>query len=66
VRELVALIVEGLDTRDIAERLFISRHTTQDHLKSVSDKVGVHSRLALISGVCTGLIDTRGAPPETL
>ena len=34
-RELVALLLEGLDTRELAERLFISRHTVQDHLKSV-------------------------------
>jgi DNA-binding CsgD family transcriptional regulator len=50
-RELVALLVEGFDTREIAERLFISRHTVQDHLKSVFEKVGVHSRLELVSGV---------------
>ena len=33
--ELVALLIEGLDTRELAERLVISRHTVQDHLKSV-------------------------------
>jgi DNA-binding CsgD family transcriptional regulator len=50
-RELVALLVEGLDTRELAARLFISRHTVQDHLKSVFDKVGVRSRRELVSGV---------------
>jgi DNA-binding CsgD family transcriptional regulator len=50
-RELVALLVEGLDTRELAGRLFISRHTVQDHLKSVFEKVGVHSRRELVSGV---------------
>jgi DNA-binding CsgD family transcriptional regulator len=39
-RDVVALLVAGLDTRAITERLFISPHTVQDHLKSVFDKIG--------------------------
>jgi DNA-binding CsgD family transcriptional regulator len=50
-RELVALLVEGLGTREIAARLFISRHTIQDHLKSIFDKVGVRTRHELVTGV---------------
>jgi DNA-binding CsgD family transcriptional regulator len=50
-RQLVALLVDGLDTREITQRLYISRHTVQQHLKSVFDKVGVRSRRELITGV---------------
>jgi DNA-binding CsgD family transcriptional regulator len=48
-REIVSLLVAGLDTRAIAERLFISTHTVQDHLKSVFAKVGIHSRRELLA-----------------
>jgi DNA-binding CsgD family transcriptional regulator len=48
-REVVALLVVGLDTRAVSGRLFISSHTVQDHLKSVFGKVGVHSRRELLA-----------------
>ena len=48
-RDVVALLVAGLDTRAISQRLFISPHTVQDHLKSVFDKVGIHSRRELLA-----------------
>jgi DNA-binding CsgD family transcriptional regulator len=37
-REVVRAIVAGLDTRGISERLFISRHTVQDHLNRSSKR----------------------------
>jgi DNA-binding CsgD family transcriptional regulator len=48
-RNVVAGIIGGLDTRALSERLFISRHTVQDHLKSVFEKVGIHSRRELLA-----------------
>jgi len=48
-RELVAALIAGLDTRGLAERLSISRHTVQDHFKAIFGKVGVHSRRALLT-----------------
>jgi DNA-binding CsgD family transcriptional regulator len=48
-RHIVAGILDGLDTRALSERLFISRHTVQDHLKSVFEKIRVHSRRELLA-----------------
>ena len=48
-RAVVALLVAGLDTRAVTERLFISAHTVQDHLKSVFEKIGIHSRRELLA-----------------
>ena len=48
-RDVVAAVLAGLDTRAVTQRLFISRHTVQDHLKSVFEKVGIHSRRELFA-----------------
>jgi DNA-binding CsgD family transcriptional regulator len=49
--ELVRLLVDGLRTAQIAERLFISPYTVQDHTKAVFRKIGVHSRGELASRI---------------
>jgi transcriptional regulator of acetoin/glycerol metabolism/DNA-binding CsgD family transcriptional regulator len=41
------LVAEGLTNRQIAERVFISRHTVDFHLRSIYRKVGVASRVEL-------------------
>jgi len=48
-RDVVSALVAGLDTRAVTEQLVISRHTVQDHLKSVFQKVGVSSRRELLA-----------------
>ena len=48
-RELVALIARGHDTNAVAKQMFVSPYTVQDHLKSIFDKLGVHSRLELLT-----------------
>jgi DNA-binding CsgD family transcriptional regulator len=50
-RELAALVVEGLTTRELAAALVISTHTVKDHLKSIFEKIGVRSRGELAARV---------------
>ena len=46
-REILGLVVEGLNNRDIATRLAISEHTVKHHLTQVFNKTGVSTRLEL-------------------
>lgn len=46
-REVAALVVEGLADREIAERLYLSRHTVSQYVKRIYRKLGVDSRVAL-------------------
>jgi DNA-binding CsgD family transcriptional regulator len=48
-RQLVNLLLDGNDTRTISERLFLSPHTVQDHLKSIFEKTGVRTRKELVA-----------------
>jgi DNA-binding CsgD family transcriptional regulator len=48
---ICALVCQGLLTRQIADRLYLTTDTVQDHLKSVFDKTGVHSRGGLVATI---------------
>ena len=47
-REIAQLVSEGLSTKDIAERAFISQNTVKQHLKRVFTKTDVRSRAELV------------------
>jgi DNA-binding NarL/FixJ family response regulator len=53
-RELLDLLTAGSDTREVAERMYLSAHTVQDHLKSVFAKTGTHNRRTLLSRALGG------------
>lgn len=48
-RQVVQRLTAGEDTDDIAHALVISPWTVQDHLKSIFDKLGVHSRAEAVA-----------------
>lgn len=48
-KEVLALLVEGLTKSRIAERLFISYHTVDNHLRGIYNKLQVHSRTAVVA-----------------
>jgi two-component system, NarL family, response regulator LiaR len=64
-REVLGLLVGGLDDERMAERLFISPQTVRTHVQRILQKLEVHSRLEAISLVSrTGLGDQSEAPLE--
>ncbi len=50
---VASLAAEGLTNQAIADRLFLSPHTVNTHLRHVFSKLGVNSRLGLVRFVLT-------------
>ncbi len=44
--EVLRLLAEGLTDPQIADRLFVSRHTVNAHTKAIYGKLGVNTRAA--------------------
>ena len=57
--EVLGLLADGLVTREIADRLFISVNTARNHVQRLIAKLGAHSRLEAVAiARRTGLLDT--------
>lgn len=48
-RTITAFVCQGLSTRQISSRLHLTIDTVQDHLKSIFNRIGVHSRGELVA-----------------
>jgi DNA-binding CsgD family transcriptional regulator len=60
---VLALAAEGCTNREIAGRLFLSRHTVKEYLSNAMRKLGVDSRVsAVVEASRRGLLDPSGLP----
>jgi len=48
-KEILSLLVDGLSKKQIAEKIFLSHHTVDSHLRNIYAKLEVHSRSSAIS-----------------
>ena len=63
-REVLALIVEGLNNPEIAERLVISRSTAKAHVSNILSKLGVSNRAEAIALALQRNLPLDAPPPR--
>ena len=57
-RQILRLVVEGYANKDIAEKLFISPKTVDNHRARIMAKLGRHDVIGLAKyAIATGLVD---------
>lgn len=61
-QEVALLVAQGLRNREIAERLFISERTVENHIHRVLERNGLRSRAELAARVTTLSGDLSGSP----
>ena len=64
--DILQQVANGLSHRETAERLHISRHTVEAHIRNIYRKLGVHDRLVAVSlARLQGLVDTYPQSPTS-
>lgn len=57
-QEIMALLAEGMSTKKVADTLFISRKTVENHKSNIMNKLNVHSTVELVRYAARiGIID---------
>ena len=46
--EVLKLVAQGLNNRDIARDLFISENTVKNHIRNILEKLHLHSRMEAV------------------
>ena len=46
--EVLTLVAQGLNNRDIAKQLFISENTVKNHIRNILEKLQLHSRMEAV------------------
>ena len=50
--EVLRLVAQGLNNRDIAKQLFISENTVKNHIRNILEKLHLHSRMEAVVYAC--------------
>ena len=59
--EVLKLVAQGLNNRQIGTRLFISENTVKNHVRNILEKLQLHSRMdAVMYAVREKLFDVPG------
>ena len=63
--EILRWVAQGLQNRDIAQRLDLSLATVRNHIHNILEKLGVHSKLEAVSlAFRSGWVGTSDGPPS--
>ena len=61
-REVFLLVAEGKTSREVGERLGISKRTSEFHVANIFEKLGVKNRVqAVRAALRSGLLTTEGS-----
>ncbi len=61
--EIANLIVAGNSSREIAEALFLSPRTVEHHIEAIFNRLGVRSRVELVTELLRPGLLERARPP---